>query len=58
MRVESLIIVGIALLIASGPTLHERLGLRSLTFERTSDIVFGAGIVLMFLAAILFLGQN
>ncbi len=43
MRVELLIILLIALLISYGPTLNKRLGLRSLTFERTSDIVFWRG---------------
>ncbi len=46
------------LLICSGPTLHRLLGLRILTFHRTSDVAFGLFIVTAFLGMILLFGPN
>ena len=55
---EMLIMLGVVLLVGFGPALHERLGLRILKFERTSDIVLGVGIVLTFLVTFHILAQN
>ena len=55
---ESLIILVIVILACSRRTMQARLGTRSLTFEQTTDIVIGLGIVVTFLMTFLFLSRH
>jgi len=48
----------VIILACSGRTVQARLGTRSLTFERTADIVIGLGIVATFLMTFLFLARH
>ena len=52
-----LILLTAVVLVASGPRTRQRLGIRTLTFARASDVVIGLCIVAAFLALRLFLAQ-
>jgi hypothetical protein len=56
-RPELLILLTAAIVMLCGPTIRRRMGIRSLTFERRSDIAIGVGIVSAFLATFRFLAR-